>query len=173
MGIIRSHDGAIKFSSVKNEGSVFTALFPIQGISLLRAALDSTDTEGGAERGNVLIVDDDEMVMDIGNQFLKRMGYTVRTASSGQKALDIVKQAPDRIDCLLLDFTMPGMDGLETMQQVRKLRPDARIIITSGYARQQIEARFAHVGPPDDFIQKPFEMKSLEEKLERVISTPG
>ncbi len=173
MGIIRSHDGAIKVSSVKNEGSVFTALFPIQGISLRRAALDSTDTEGGAERGTVLIVDDDEMVMDIGNQFLKRMGYTVRTASSGQKALDIVKQAPDRIDCLLLDFTMPGMDGLETMQQVKKIRPDARIIITSGYTRQQIEERFAHVGPPDDFIQKPFEMKTLQEKLHRVMSTPA
>ncbi len=173
MGIIRSHTGAIKVSSVKNEGSVFTALFPIQGISLRPAMIENPDTESVAERGTVLLVDDDEMVMDIGIQFLKRMGYTVRTASSGQKALDIFKQAPDRIDCLLLDFTMPGMDGLETMQQVRKIRPDARIIITSGYTRQQIEDRFAHMGPPDDFIQKPFEMKTLQEKLNRVISKPG
>ncbi len=173
MGIIRSHNGAIKVSSVKNEGSVFTALFPIQGISLRPVKVDNAKTESVAERGTVLLVDDDEMVMDIGNQFLKRMGYTVRTASSGQKALDIFKQAPDRIDCLLLDFTMPGMDGLETMQQVRKIRPDARIIITSGYTRQQIEDRFAHMGPPDDFIQKPFEMKTLQEKLNRVISKPG
>ena len=145
MGIIRSHNGAIKVSSVKNEGSVFTALFPIQGISLRPAAVENRDNEGVPERKTVLLVDDDEMVMDIGNQFLKRMGYSVRTASSGQQALEIFKQAPDRIDCLLLDFTMPGMDGLETMQQVRKIRPDARIIITSGYTRQQIEDRFARL----------------------------
>ena len=172
MGIIRSHNGAIKVSSVKNEGSVFTALFPIQGVSLRPATVENADTESVAERGTILLVDDDEMVMDIGNQFLKRMGYTVRTASSGQKALDIFKQAPDRIDCLLLDFTMPGMDGLETMQQVRRIRPDVRIIISSGYTRQQIEDRFTHMGPPDDFIQKPFEMKTLQEKLNRVISRP-
>ncbi len=173
MGIIRSHNGAVKVSSVKNEGSVFTALFPIQGISLRPATVDSADTESVPERGTVLLVDDDEMVMDIGNQFLKRMGYSVRAASSGQKALDMFKQAPDRIDCLLLDFTMPGMDGLETMQRIRMIRPDAKIIITSGYTRQQIEDRFTHIGPPDDFIQKPFEMKTLQEKLHRVISRPG
>jgi CheY-like chemotaxis protein len=172
LGIIRSHNGAIKVSSVKNEGSVFTALFPIQGISLRPPAVDDRDSESMAGQATVLLVDDDEMVMDIGEQFLKRMGYNVRTASSGQKALDIVKQGSDRIDCLLLDFTMPGMDGLETMQQVRSLRPDARIIITSGYTRQQIEDRFARIGPPDDFIQKPFEMKTLQEKLDRVISRP-
>jgi CheY-like chemotaxis protein len=67
---------------------------------------------------------------------------------------------------------MPGMDGLETMQQVRKIRPDVRIIISSGYTRQQIEDRFTHMGPPDDFIQKPFEMKTLQERLNRVISRP-
>jgi nitrogen-specific signal transduction histidine kinase len=170
MGIIRSHDGAIKVSSVKNEGSVFTALFPIQGISLRPAAADDRDSKGLAEQRTVLLVDDDEMVMDIGNQFLQRMGYKVLAASSGQQALDIIKQASDRIDCLLLDFTMPGMDGLETMQQVKKIWPDARIIISSGYTRQQIEDRFARISPPDDFIQKPFEMKTLKEKLDRVIS---
>jgi PAS domain S-box-containing protein len=173
MGIIRSHNGAVKVSSVKNEGSVFTALFPIQKISLRPSSVDNAGTQSAAGRGTVLLVDDDEMVMDIGNQFLKRMGYMVRTAASGQEALDIVKQTTDRIDCLLLDFTMPGMDGLETMQQVKKIRPDVRIIITSGYTRQQIEGRFAIVGPPDDFIQKPFEMKTLQAKLRQVISTPG
>jgi CheY-like chemotaxis protein len=173
MGIIRSHNGAIKVSSARDKGSVFTALFPIQGISLRPAMVDKEENQSMPKRGTILLVDDDEMVMDIGNQFLERMGYTVRTASSGQEALDIIKQSSDRIDCLLLDFTMPGMDGLETMQQVRKLWPDSRIIITSGYTRQQIEDRFAQIGPPDDFIQKPFEIKTLQEKLDRIISTPA
>jgi CheY-like chemotaxis protein len=170
MGIIRSHNGAVKVSSVKNEGSVFTALFPIQGISLRPATADKREDKAVAEERTVLLVDDEEMVMDIGSQFLKRLGYSVRMASDGRQALDIYQRESDRIDCLLLDFTMPGMDGLETMQQIRKIRPDAKIIITSGYTRQQIEDQFAGIGPPDAFIQKPFEMKALQEKLCEVIS---
>ncbi|MFO7714979.1 response regulator [Desulfosarcina sp.] len=169
MGIVRSHNGAIKVSSTKDEGSVFTALFPIQGVSLRRGRPDRTPVETNNSVKTVLLVDDETMVMEIGSQFLQRLGYTVRTASGGQEALAIFKRASDRIDCVLLDFTMPGMDGLETMQQIRKIRPDIRIIITSGYARQQIEDRFAHVAPPDAFIQKPFEMKALKEKLHDVI----
>jgi len=170
MGIIRSHNGAVKVSSVKNEGSVFTALFPIQGISLRPATADKRENKTVAEERTVLLVDDEEMVMDIGSQFLKRLGYSVRMASDGRQALDIYQRESDRIDCLLLDFTMPGMDGLETMQQIRKIRPDAKIIITSGYTRQQIEDQFTGIGPPDAFIQKPFEMKALQEKLCEVIS---
>ncbi|WP_319407237.1 response regulator [uncultured Desulfosarcina sp.] len=170
MGIIRSHNGAVKVSSVKNEGSVFTALFPIQGISLRPMTIDKKDDKAVAEGRTVLLVDDEAMVMDIGSQFLKRLGYSVRMASDGRQALDIFRQESDSIDCLLLDFTMPGMDGLETMQQIKKIRSDAKIIITSGYTRQQIEDQFSGIGPPDDFIQKPFEMKALQEKLCEVIS---
>jgi CheY-like chemotaxis protein len=120
-----------------------------------------------------LLVDDEEMIMDIGSQFLKRLGYTVLTASGGQEALDILERAPGPIECVLLDFTMPGMDGLETMIRIKKIRPDARIIISSGYTRQQIEDQFARIDAPDDFIQKPFDMKVLKDKLEAVISTSG
>jgi CheY-like chemotaxis protein len=66
---------------------------------------------------------------------------------------------------------MPGMDGLETMQRIRKLRPDQKVIIVSGYTRQQIEDRFANVIPPDGFIHKPFEMKALKEVLYSVMAT--
>ncbi len=170
MGIVRAHSGTVRVNSVRGEGSVFTALFPIQGISLRQVAPDTTTEPTQAEGQTILLVDDEEMIMDIGSQFIKRLGYIVRTASGGQEALDLFKQAPDSIDCLLLDYTMPGMDGLETLQQIKEIRPDARIIITSGYTRQQIEDRFAHVGLPDDFIQKPFEMKALQEKLLEVLS---
>lgn len=173
MGIIRSHNGAVKVNSVQEEGSVFTALFPIQGCVHPRDRADSLTIEAGSDGKTVLLVDDEEMIMDIGSQFLKRLGYTVLTAPGGREAVDIVGQVSGRIDCLLLDYTMPGMDGLETMIQVKKIRPDARIIISSGYTRQQIEDRFSRIGPPDDFIQKPFDMKVLKEKLEAVISKSG
>ena len=108
--------------------------------------------------------------MDIGRQFLERLGYHVLAADGGHAAVEQFDRAADRIDCVLLDFTMPGMDGLETLQRIRRIRGDARIIITSGYTRQQIEARFAKIGLPDGFIHKPFEMKSLQKELRRVIT---
>ena len=173
MGIIRSHNGAVRVRSVEGEGSVFTALFPIRGSLHPRDRADSPKIEVGADGKTVLLVDDEEMIMDIGSQFLNRLGYTVLTASGGREALDIVERASGPIDCVLLDFTMPGMDGLETMIQIKKIRPDARIIMSSGYTRQQIEDRFACIDRPDDFIQKPFDMKVLKDKLEAVISTSG
>jgi PAS domain S-box-containing protein len=172
MGIIRSHGGAIKVSSVKNEGSVFTALFPIQGVSLGQAKPDPVQAGSDATGKTVLLVDDEAMVMEVGIQFLERLGYKVLEASSGQQALDIFARASNAIDCVLLDYTMPGMDGLQTMQQLREIRTDACIIITSGYTRQQLEDRFADIGLPNDFIQKPFQMKALQEKLDRVIPEP-
>ncbi len=169
MGIIRSHGGAIKVSSIKNEGSVFTALFPIQGIYQQQANPEPVPEEMQAAGKTVLLVDDEAMVLEVGSQFLERLGYRIFEASSGQQALDIFERASTRIDCVLLDYTMPGMDGLETMQRLREIRTDVCIIITSGYTRQQLEDRFAHIGLPDDFIQKPFQMKALQDKLDRLI----
>lgn len=171
MGIIRSHNGAIKVSSIKDEGSIFTALFPLQGIALGKSEPNPSRQTPPAAGKTVLLVDDEAMVMEVATQFLERLGYSVLTASNGQQALDILTRTNAPIECLLIDFTMPGMDGLETMRRVRKIRPEARIIIASGYTRQQIEDRFADSGLPDGFIHKPFEMKALKEKLERVIDT--
>ncbi|BBO84649.1 hypothetical protein DSCO28_52150 [Desulfosarcina ovata subsp. sediminis] len=170
LGIIRSHNGAIRVHSVKNEGSVFTALFPIQGISHHRRHSEAETVESPSTGKTVLLVDDETMVMDIGHQFLERLGYTVKMASSGQAALDIFRQAANSIDCLLLDFSMPDMNGLETLQHIKKIGSTARIIVTSGYTRQQIEDRFAQIGLPDGFIQKPFEIKKLKETLGRVLA---
>ncbi len=169
LGIIRSHGGAIKVSSAKNEGAVFTALFPIQGISMSRSKQGPLPFETTSAKQVVLLVDDEPMVREVGRQFLERLGCQVLEAANGQQALDIFLRAQDNIDCVLLDYTMPGMDGLETMQRLKTIRNDATIIISSGYTRQQLEDLFAD-SVPDDFIQKPFQMKALREKLNRAIS---
>jgi PAS domain S-box-containing protein len=170
LGIVRAHNGAIKVASDENQGSVFTALFPIQRISLRQPKAVHPEADAAFIDGTVLLVDDEAMVKDIGNQFLTHLGYRPLTASSGQEAVDLFRRDPDRFDCLLIDYTMPGWDGLETLRQIRSIRPDARVLITSGYTRQQIEHHFDPDNPPDGFIQKPFEMKSLQETLRRVMT---
>jgi PAS domain S-box-containing protein len=171
MGIIRAHFGTVRVHSRKGEGSTFTALFPIQGISLGQPPKDRKE-QAPADKKTVLLVDDEPMVAEIGRQFLERLGYGVKTAFSGREALAALHPPDHGIDCVLLDFTMPGMDGLETMQKVREVEPEARIIISSGYTRQQIEECFAGVDPPDGFIHKPFEMKALQKKLDIVLTEP-
>ncbi len=170
MGIIRSHSGAVKVESEKGKGSTFTALFPIQGVSLNRETTAPVEENSAPDEKTVLLVDDEDMVMEIGCRFLERLGYRVETASSGQETIDLLNRATQRVDCVLLDLTMPGMDGLETMREIKKIRSDLKIIIVSGYTRQQIEDRFANLAPPDEFIHKPFEMKVLKETLDRVMA---
>ena len=164
MGIIRSHGGAVKVSSVKNEGAVFTALFPIQGVSVQRAKPVPLLAEAKSTQKTVLLVDDEPMVREVGRQFIERLGCHVLEAANGQQALQIFNRAHANIDCVLLDYTMPGMDGHETMLQIKAIREDTYVIISSGYTRQQLEGRFSD-SQPNDFIQKPFQMKALQEKL--------
>jgi two-component system, cell cycle sensor histidine kinase and response regulator CckA len=170
MGIIRSHCGAVKVDSQTDEGSVFTALFPIRKISIRKPLSNAPKREPSTAGKTVLLVDDEALVMEIGSQFLKRLGYKVLTASGGQRALELFRQASKPIDCLVVDFSMHGMDGLDIMHRIRQMRPDAKIIITSGYSWRQIEDRFERIGLPDDFIQKPFEMKDIQEKLRQVLA---
>ncbi|PIE66746.1 MAG: hypothetical protein CSA23_07570 [Deltaproteobacteria bacterium] len=172
MGIIRSHNGAIKVTSHENEGSLFRALFPIQRISYRKPDAITSKANENETGGTVMLVDDENLVMDIGSQFLSHLGYQPLTASSGAEAVDLYKKDPERFDCLLIDYTMPGMDGLETMRQIRTICPEARIIITSGHTREQISPHFRQDDPPDGFIQKPFEMKSLQEKISNVMNDP-
>jgi CheY-like chemotaxis protein len=110
--------------------------------------------------GTVLVVDDDPSVRQVASQMLEMAGYEVLLAGDGGEAVACFAARPEAIDLVLLDMTMPNMDGSEAFQELRKLRPDVRVILSSGYNEQDATNRFAGKGLAG-FIQKPYRAAKL------------
>ncbi len=112
----------------------------------------------------VLLVDDEETIRGLGRKMLERIGFRVLTASDGREALLAYEEHRSEIDLVILDLTMPHMDGAETLAALKQVDPEARVLLASGYANQELEARFAGQGVLG-FIQKPYTMAILKEHL--------
>ena len=115
----------------------------------------------------ILLVDDEEMVLDIGVQMLKRLGYNVMKAESGTQAISIFQENRETIDVVILDIVMPDFSGGETVDAIKEINPNAKILLSSGYGRDgktnEILQR-CH-----GFIQKPFSMKELSETVAGIV----
>jgi CheY-like chemotaxis protein len=120
----------------------------------------------------ILLVDDEETVRVVGGRMLKHIGFEVVIACDGREALALYGQHAERIGCVLLDLTMPHMDGEEAFRQLRRIREDLPILLSSGYNEQEVLSRFAGRGYAG-FIQKPYQLDELEQKLRDVFEKPG
>ena len=167
LGIMRSHQGALRLHSQPGQGTRFTLAFPVQPKPVAAKAGGGNGVRHWRGSGSVLIVDDEEAVRATAAQMIAYFGFEVRQAGSGQEALDLLRSHPAAFDLVLLDLTMPGMDGYATFTALRQLRPDQRIVIFSGYSAHDARQRFAGQNL-NGFLQKPFSANSLREVLEQV-----
>jgi PAS domain S-box-containing protein len=163
LGVMRSHHGALHLWSETGRGTRFCLAFPPHGRPAQPSAAGPAG-RGWRGSGTVLIVDDDDAVRATAAQMTAYFGFQVRQASSGQQAVDFVRDSPAPFDLVLLDLTMPGMDGFATFGAIRQLRPDQRIVIFSGYSEQDAKQRFAGQNL-SGFLQKPFSADSLRAVL--------
>lgn len=170
LGIIRSHGGAISVHSTPRAGSTFRIVFPYHEPIIETRPQDKPLPEHTIKKLAILLVDDEAPVLDIGKKLIEKAGFSVITAIDGKSALNLYRDNNDIISCVLLDFSMPGMGGIETMAELRKIDPDIKVIMTSGYTRKQIEGNLKNVDPPLDVIHKPFTLDTLIAKLEHAIS---
>ncbi|MDP6634921.1 MAG: response regulator [Phycisphaerae bacterium] len=164
LGIVRGHSGAIKIYSEVGKGTTMKVLLPsVEGATAVRAkrAEAVADWHGS---GTVLLVDDEETVRAIAAMMLGRLGLSVILASDGREAVDIYTQRGDEIDCVILDLTMPHMDGEQAFRELRCIDPEVRVIMSSGYNEQDVTQRFVGKGLAG-FIQKPYELEKLVETL--------
>jgi len=166
LGILRGHGGAISIRSELQSGTVFRVFFPAID------PLEDSET-AGPERdigttwrgsGTVLIADDEESVCDVGRRMLERLGFRVLTALDGREAVDVFREHADEIVCVLLDKTMPHLDGEQVFSELRRIRPEVRVVLCSGYNLQDDTRSFASTGLAG-FIQKPYSLGALRNKL--------
>jgi CheY-like chemotaxis protein len=160
LGIVRGHKGAIFVSSSVGSGTTFRVLFPVpEGQAPTVARTKSADRLLRVS-GTVLLVDDEETVRTTGALLLEESGFQVLTARDGYEAVALFEEKSEEIDCVLLDLTMPRLDGMETLCELRRIRTDIPVVLTSGYSEKELEVRFAEFHTAG-FIEKPFQLKSL------------
>jgi PAS domain S-box-containing protein len=170
LGIVRGHNAAVRISSKPGKGTKFTVLFPSTGAPVPKIEIEELKQgEAGQGAGVILVVDDDSNVRQLASKVLKRSGYEVITAIDGREAVDIFRDNSVNIDCVLLDLTMPNMNGEEAFREIKKINKDAVIILVSGYGEDKATEKFAGKGL-NGFIQKPYRPKELTDLMSRVLS---
>ncbi len=157
LGIVRGHGGGIEVHSGGRHGTVVTIFLPLFD--------QSRDTIAKrTHRRTILVIDDEQTVREVTRAYLEQGGYTVKNAEDGSKGLEILQEDPTGIDCVILDYTMPGLGGRETLAEIRKLRPDLPVILSSGYDEDEVVGNIGKL-EVSGFIQKPYGAAALIERL--------
>ncbi|MGD9546379.1 MAG: PAS domain S-box protein [Candidatus Krumholzibacteriia bacterium] len=173
LGIVRSHRGALRLESEPGRGAAFTLIFPV----LMEDVTGSEDlalpvSGPGTPPMTLLLVEDEPMVLDLAAGMLERLGISTIPAADGRRAIEAYREHRDRIDGVLLDLTMPVMDGEETFRELRRLDPRLPIVICSGYAEKEVERRFFGKSLTG-FLSKPYSLASLRDVLLPAVRNAG
>jgi two-component system cell cycle sensor histidine kinase/response regulator CckA len=165
-GIIKNHGGIINAYSKKGEGATFNIFLPVSEKKIVKEKMIHKEILKGNE--TVLLVDDEDMILDVGRDLLEKLGYGVLTAKSGMKALEIYRNNRGKIDIIILDMVMPKMGGGDTYEKLRDINPDIKVLLSSGYSIDGQANRILSRGC-DGFIQKPFDIKTLSFEIRNIL----
>jgi PAS domain S-box-containing protein len=166
-GIIKNHGGYIEVQSQKGQGSQFSIFLPASAKQVPTIAESAPEIIKGS--GTILMVDDEEMVLDVGAQVLKKLGYTVLESNNGRNAVELYKKLQDKINLVVLDIVMPDMGGAEVYDRLKEINPDVKVLLSSGYSIDD-QAREIMERGCDGFIQKPFSLKAMSDKIAGILS---
>jgi len=165
-GIMQNHRGFVTVSSSKGRGTTFKLFVPVSRKPVQMNQTSQTEVIHGKE--TILLVDDEAMIIDVGDSMLTALGYDVIAADSGQRAVALFEQMHASIDLVLLDMIMPGMGGSEVYDRLTRINPDVKVILSSGYSIDGRAKAILDRGC-DGFIQKPFGLETLSTKIREVL----
>ena len=164
LGIVRSHSGTISITSDKRKGSEFTAFFPASS-KIEESKIDSKQTSSSSHKhSKVLVVDDDSGVRSVATEMLRLLGYDVIQAEDGVAAIDLFKRDKHIATTVILDYSMPQLNGEETFRELRKLSPSLKVFLSSGFSEREATEQFQSLELAG-FLHKPYKLSELKEKL--------
>jgi nitrogen-specific signal transduction histidine kinase/CheY-like chemotaxis protein len=170
LGIVRGHHGAVTVYSEPGRGTTFKILFPVVDSDPIAQNGTNKTKDHWTASGLILLVDDEETIRSVGKRMLERIGFTVMVAVDGKEALRIFTQNADQIALVILDLTMPHMDGEECFRELRLIKPDVKVVMSSGYNEQEVTQRFVGKGLAA-FLQKPYQATNLKDVLKKIFNT--
>ena len=160
LGIIRGHHGTILVTSEPGRGTQIEALFPPTTRPVIAPQVPAPVPTAWRGEGTILVVDDEAHIRAGAAEVLEHAGFTVLTAADGQEAVAVFRDHAATVRVVLLDLTMPHMDGAATALELRQIRPDVRIVLTSGYTAEEATRQFTDRDLAG-FLQKPYALKDL------------
>ena len=166
-GIIKGHGGYIDVESKEGQGSIFSIYLPASEKSIRKTSKIPQRIVEGNE--NILLVDDEALVINVGAQLLEKLGYTVLEAHGGREAVKIFMDANHSIDMVILDMVMPDMGGSEVYDRIKVINPNVKVLLSSGYSIDGEATEILKRGC-EGFIQKPFSMEDLSKKIRDVLN---
>ena len=165
-GIVRNHDGFVTVQSKVGHGTTFNVFLPLSD----RRLEEDVQTKPGLRAGSetIVVVDDEQMILDVGKAMLEKLGYRVIAVNGGARAIEIIKNEVDKVDLVILDLIMPGLDGGRTFDLIREIKMDIPVILSSGYSLNGQAKEIMQRGC-NGFIQKPFNIAELSQKVRKVL----
>lgn len=165
---VRCAGGTIDVSSACGEGTTITVSFPASDKKAVYEKEEEIPEEPLPSGTRLLVIDDDREVLDVISSILDDPDITVHTAGSGREGIEMFRRKKEIIDLVLIDLTMPAMDGDDVLREIRNIRDDVPVVLSSGYGEQDVRERL-HDCVPDAFIQKPYKISTLTGAINRAL----
>jgi PAS domain S-box-containing protein len=167
LGIVRQHRGGIRVQSAPGQGTTFKVVIPASVARPVETPESVVSSQPPVSCA-VLVVDDSDIVRNVTRAALKKAGYRVTLAENGRQGVELFSQTPDEFSIVLLDLSMPKMGGAEALGQLRRLRPNAKVLIVSGHGETDVMRKFGDSSTAG-FLQKPFTADRLIQKIREVL----
>ena len=165
--ITQKHNGHITIDSVEGKGTTFHIYLPKADPGEQLATEDLIETAGGHE--TILVIEDEKIIRNLVKRILKKYGYNVLTSSDGKKGLEVYKENKDSIDIILLDLTMPEMSGQMVFEEMLKIDPNVKVMISSGHGEE--ETRKGILSLAKGYVKKPYKIDELARSIRSILDS--